>query len=83
MNENLVNAILVYSECYRIEQLIARYDPGKVLTDWWDALELSFRRACDKGRSGIVSQLVYAAVVDVTDAIIVIIRVGLTLVDQV
>lgn len=67
MNENVVNAVLLFGQRYRKEQLIDRYEPDTMLLGWWDALRFFFGRAFYQGRRDDISFLVYTAAIDVLE----------------
>lgn len=62
MNTTLISSIVAYGRRYR-KEFLSEYDPDKLLTDSWGALQFFFGRACFQGRRDDLSQKVYDAVI--------------------
>jgi hypothetical protein len=61
MNTTLVYSIVQHGVRYR-QEMLGRYDPEQLLTNWWSALDFFLGRACFQGRRDDVSERVYQAV---------------------
>lgn len=68
INSTLVSTIVRYSERYRNEML-GKFKPETLLTDWWAALDFFFGRACFQGRRDKISERVYNAVISVLEPV--------------
>lgn len=68
MNTALVSSIALYSHRYRRE-ILGKYTPDQLLTNWWSALDFFFSRVCFQGRRDDISERVYQAVVAVLSPI--------------
>jgi len=64
MNAALISSIISYSNRYR-QEMLDKYDPARLLTDWWSALDFFFSRVCFQGRHDEISERVYQEITGV------------------
>lgn len=63
MNSNFVRSVVQYGQRYRREML-GRYEPKRLLNNWWAAFDFFLGRACLQGRRDDISERVHQAVVE-------------------
>jgi hypothetical protein len=68
MNASLASSIVSYSSRYH-QEMLSRYDPDRLLENWWAALDFFFGRACFQGRRDDISERVYQEVVAVLSSL--------------